>query len=137
MSISCYTILEYSDQAFSLKALRRFSITFLCSLINCSFECLVIRMKMCINRLKESRPTAFAFTSPNSCRRYRSASRDFSCWGSITERGSLLSGSFVLSSFFTVEKSTFAKLALDRRALLPPCLPAGLFARSASPRLLP
>ena len=95
MSISCYRIRSYSFQSFKRKALLLLSITFLCSLINYSLECLVIIINKCINLLNESNPFLLNFISPYSKRVLRSYIKAFFCYGSIFILGSRVSQNLI------------------------------------------
>lgn len=105
MSISCWTMSEYSLQFFSLNARSLLSCTFLHSLICYSFECLVMIMNKCMNRLNERRPLTLSLMSPISRSLAKSASRAFLCCGSALDLRCLPSGSAsssILASFLSI-----------------------------------
>ena len=98
MSSSCWTTSPYSFQFLSLNARLLSFWHFLFSLINCSFEWRVIRIKRCINRLKVnrhllSRTILTLFFSPSSSSRRISSSSALFDYGSIGDLGSLDIGS--------------------------------------------
>ena len=98
--------------SLSLNALNLSFLTFLCSLMNCSFECRVITMNRCMKRLKERRPPALKRAiSPMSLQRARSSSRALRCCGSIIERRLRPSGSLIFPSPFFYYISNFLSSA--------------------------